>query len=118
MDNLPHVMPRSPRRRTLYASEGHHNVSIDDLPIAVAKTVTKAKTAEMRERHDRQRQKLAADLRRIEEQMKSEAFSVDIRRRLSKIRTQLKRKSPAKKRTKSVRFAANVKKDSAHRVMN
>ena len=36
-------------------------MSIDDLPIAVAKTVTVMKTAEMRERHDRQRQKLSAD---------------------------------------------------------
>tara|TARA_B110001452_G_C15235891_1_gene427893 strand:+ start:3171 stop:3425 length:255 start_codon:yes stop_codon:yes gene_type:complete len=83
--------------------------------MAVAKRVTEIKRAEMRDRHERQRMAISEELERIESRMKSEAFTVDIRKRLSTIRTQL-RKSP-KKRKKSVRFAAGVKKDSKHRVL-
>ena len=101
----------------MYAHGSNHNMSIDQLPMTVAKSVTKAKNAEMRERHERQRQELAAELRRLEARMNSEAFTNDIRRRLANIRAHLN-KSPTKKRKKSVRFAPNVKKDSRHRVMN
>lgn len=110
-------MPRSPRRQTMYAHGSNHNIDIDKLPIAVAKSVTKATNADMRQRHERQRQELASELSRLEARMNSEAFTNDIRRRLANIRAHLN-KSPTKKRKKSVRFAANVKKDSKHRVMN
>ena len=101
----------------MYAQGTRHNVSIDDLPIAVAKNVTKAKSTEMRQRHERQRQELALELRHLEARMHSGAFSNDIRRRLANIRAHLNR-SPTKRRKKSVRFAAGVKKSSTHRVMN
>ena len=100
-------MPRSPRRQTMYAIGTNHNVSLDDLPIAVAKKVTQAKRAEMRDRHEKQRKAISAELKRVEARMRSDAFASDIRKRLSKIRTQLN-KSP-KKRKKSVRFAPGVK---------
>ena len=100
----------------MYAHGSSHSIGIDDLPIAVAKSVTKAKTAEMRQRHELTRRELASELRRLEARMNSDAFSADIRRRLANIRAQIN-KSPARRRKKSVRFAANVKKDSKHRVM-
>ena len=90
---------------------------IDQLPMTAARSAIKAKNVEMRERHKRQRQELAAELRRLEARMNSEAFSNDIRRRLANIRVHLNRSSRNKRR-KSVRFASNVKKDSKHRVMN
>lgn len=108
-------MPRSPRRQTMFALGTGHNTSFDDLPVAVAKKVATAKRAEMRDRHERQRREISAELKRVEARMMSDAFTADIRKRLSKIRTQLN-KSPKKKK-KSVRFAAGVKKDSRHRVM-
>tara|TARA_X000000368_G_scaffold350623_1_gene290955 strand:- start:2028 stop:2357 length:330 start_codon:yes stop_codon:yes gene_type:complete len=108
-------MPRSPRRKTIYATGAKHNVDINDLPIAVAKGVSKVKHSAMRERHERERQKLMADLLQMERRMNSEAFTDDIFRRLSNIREQVKNIS--KKRKKSVRFSANVKRDSRHRVM-
>ena len=92
----------------MYAVGGDHNVSLDKLPVAVAKKVIKAQRAEMMDRHEKQRKAISAELKRVEARMTSDAFASDIRKRLSKIRTQLK-KSPKKK--KSVRFAAGVKKD-------
>lgn len=96
-----------PRRQTMYAIGTSHNVSLDDLPVAVAKKVVQAQRAEMRDRHEKQRRAISAELKRVEARMKSDAFASDIRKRLSKIRTQIN-KSP-KKRKKSVRFAPGVK---------
>jgi len=101
----------------MYATGTTHNVGLGNLPSAVAKKVTDAKMKQMEETHQRQRQELAADLRRIEARMHSEAFSSDILKRLSSIREQLN-KSPTKRRKKSVRFAPGVKRDSRHRVMH
>lgn len=95
-------MPRSPRRQTIFAAGGKHNVALDDLPVAVARSVAQTKRAEMQKRHARQRQEIYEELRRLETRMDSDAFTADIRRRLSRIRAQLK--SPSR-RTKSVRFA-------------
>lgn len=101
-------MPRSPRRQTMYATGTKHNVSLDDLPVAVTKRVAQTQRAEMRDRHERQRKAISAELKRVEARMKSDGFASDIRKRLSKIRTKLN-KSP-KRRKKSVRFAPGVKK--------
>ena len=92
----------------MYAIGTNHNVSLDDLPVAVAKKVAQAQRAEMRDRHERQRKAISAELKRVEARMKSDGFASDIRKRLSKIRTKLN-KSP-KRRKKSVRFAPGVKK--------
>lgn len=109
-------MPRSPRRQTMYAIGTNHNVSLDELPIAVAKTVVQTQRAAMTDRHEQQRKAISAELKRVEAQMNSNAFTSDVRKRLSKIRTQLN-KSPKKKKKKSVRFAPGVKRSSKHRVM-
>lgn len=108
-------MPRSPRRQTVFAANGRTNVSLNELPIAVAKNVIQAQREEMRARHEKQRKAISEELKRVEARMKSDAFAADIRKRLSKIRTTLN-KSP-KKRKKSVRFAHGVKRSSKHRVM-
>lgn len=92
----------------MYAIGTKHNTILDDLPVAVAKRVATANRAEMRDRHEKQRKAISAELSRVEAKMNSDAFTSDIRKRLSKIRTQLN-KSP-RKRKKSVRFAASVKK--------
>lgn len=94
-------MPRSPRRKSFYVSGIESTLELHKLPHPVAQQVAQARKEEMRVRHKQEREKIAAELRRVEVQMKSDAFSADIRRRLSKIRTQLKKKS-----TKKVRFAA------------
>jgi len=99
----------------MFAIGSKHNVSLDALPVAVAKRVVKTQRATMRDRHEKQRKAISDELKRVEARMNSDAFTSDIRKRLSKIRTQLN-KSP-KKRKNSVRFAAGVKKDSKHRVM-
>jgi hypothetical protein len=91
----------------MYAMGTKHNASLDELPVAAAKKVTQAQRAEMKDRHEKQRKAISAELKRVEARMKSDAFVSDIRKRLSKIRTQLN-KSP-KKRKKSVRFAPGVK---------
>lgn len=106
-------MSRSPRRKTIFATTGgKHNVSLDQLPIAVAKEVAQTKRAEMRNRHERQRKAISDELTRIEASIRSNAFTSDIRMRLSNIRTQLKRSKGTKKKKKSVRFAEGVKKTS------
>lgn len=108
-------MSRSPRRQTMFAIGSKHNVSIDALPVAVSKKVVQAQRAEMRDRHEKQRRAISDELKRVEARMKSDAFASDIRKRLSKIRTQLN-KSP-RRRKRSVRFGVGVKKGSKHRVM-
>ena len=105
------------RRSEIYASESTHNVPLSKLPVPVAKKVLESKRKSMEKRHEEQRKEIADEIKRLEYKMtSSSAFTNDIRQRLATIRKQLK-KSPKTKRSKSVRFAANVKKDSKHNVL-
>lgn len=108
-------MPRSPRRQTMFVVDGTTNVSLDDLPITVARRVVQKQRVQMKDRHERHRKAIADELKHVEARMKSDAFTADIRKRLSKIRTTLN-KIPKRKR-KSVRFAPGVKKSSKHKVL-
>tara|TARA_Y100000389_G_scaffold163255_1_gene166431 strand:+ start:86 stop:379 length:294 start_codon:yes stop_codon:yes gene_type:complete len=96
----------------MYVHEGSTNTRLDSLPIPVAKSILQERRTEREERHARERALLMQDMKRLEIRMKSsDAFTKDIIDRLGKIRSAIHR------RKKSVRFAANVKRDSKHRVM-
>lgn len=104
------------RRQTMFATGGSHS-DIDALPVSVAKLVLKRQRAKMEERHAKQRQELANDIKRLQTRMNSEAFTSDIHHRLSNIRAKINKSPTRRRKKKSVRFAPNVKRDSKHRVM-